>query len=86
MIQERVERERLRLEHARIDAAGLQAIAFHDPKQLGKLEERFLARARMASDTPESKERTLASAKERLKRLRVLRPISPEEAGVTEPC
>lgn len=86
MIQEREERERLRLEHARIDAAGLQAIAFHDPKQLGKLEERFLTRARTIADTPEARGEVLAAAKERLKRLRILRPISPEEAGVTESC
>lgn len=84
LLQEQEDRERLRLEHARIDAAGLQAIAFHDPKQLAKVEERFLHRVRESSEHPERRREWKETAKERLRRLQVLRPISPEEAGVID--
>lgn len=83
IIQEQQERETLRLEHARIDAAGLQALAFHAPKQLHKVESDFLARARLVGETEFERDRWREAAKERLKRLDVLKPISPEEAGVT---
>lgn len=43
-IEEQERFARVEAEHARLDAAGLSAVAYHEPKKLEIREQRFLAR------------------------------------------
>jgi len=65
-------------EHERIDAAGLVAMAFHDPKQLAQAERRLIDKVVSSNETASSRDAWKNQALERLKRLQHLRPAPTE--------
>lgn len=65
-------------EHERIDVAGMIAMAFHDPKQLGSVERKFIAKVHDVNETPASRARWKEQALTRLRRLQTLHPAPVE--------
>lgn len=77
-LQRREKMQALLREHERIDVAGMIAMAFHDPKQLGSVERRFIAKVHDANETPASRAQWKDQALMRLRRLQTLRPVPVE--------